>query len=213
MFDVGANYLNKFGDVRVALYGAFPYGSFIPGNQPFGAAANMTTGANATSWKQWVVGAQLGYQGFTIGGAVGWDNQGLGSNYFTGQNNDTRFFTAGVMYETGPWQMSAGWTGSFNNNGNGSIGCNTVAVNTVTCTTPTGTGVPGVNSTAFGPGNNPANLSFGQESVQKFEIGLNYALGPGVKLTGGGLMYVASGPSAAVSGNSWGLLMGMDLRF
>ena len=51
------------------------------------------------------------------------------------------------------------------------------------------------------------------ESVNKWEIGVNYALGPGVKLTGGGLLYTASGPSAAVSGNSWGLLMGMDLRF
>ena len=89
----------------------------------------------------------------------------------------------------------------------------TIAVAATTCTTPAATGVPGVNSTAFGPGNNPANLAFGQESVNKWEIGVNYALGPGVKLTGGGLLYTASGPSAAVSGNSWGLLMGMDLRF
>ena len=213
VFDVGANYLNKFGDVTVALYGAFLYGSFIPGNQPFAGAANMSTGANATSWKQWVVGAQLGYKGFTLGGALGWDNQGLGSNYYTGQNNDTRFYTAGIMYATGPWQMSFNWVGSYNNNGNGSVGCNTIAVNAATCTNPAATGVPGVNSTAFGPGNNPANLSFGQESVNKWEIGVNYALGPGVKLTGGGILYSASGPSAAVSGNSWGLLLGMDLRF
>ena len=117
------------------------------------------------------------------------------------------------MYETGPWQMSFSWVGSYNNNGNGSVGCSTIAVNAATCTTPAATGVPGRNSTAFGPGNNPANLSFGQESVQKWELGVNYALGPGIKLTGGGLLYTASGPSAAVSGNSWGLLMGMDLRF
>ncbi|WP_439610313.1 porin [Reyranella sp.] len=213
MFDVGANYLNKFGDVTVALYGSFMYANFVPGNNPFAGAANMATGANLTSWKQWVVGAQFGFKGFTLGGAVGWDNNGLGSNYYTGQNNDTRFYTAGIMYETGPWQMSVNWVGSYNNNGNGSVGCATIAVAATLCTTPAGTGVPGVNSTAFGPGNNPANLSFGQESVNKWEIGVNYALGPGVKLTGGGLLYTASGPSAAVSGNSWGLLMGMDLRF
>ncbi len=48
----------------------------------------MATGANLTAWKQWVVGAQFGYAGFTIGGAVGYDNNGLGANYFTGVDND-----------------------------------------------------------------------------------------------------------------------------
>ena len=213
MFDVGANYLNKFGDVTVALYGAFMYASFVPGNNPFAGAANMSSGANATDWKQWVVGAQFGFKGFTIGGALGWDNQGMGANYYTGQDNATRFYTAGIMYETGPWQMSFNWVGSYNNNGNGSLQCNTIAVNSSTCTTVAATGVPGVNSNAFGPANNPGALLFGQESVNKFEIGVNYALGPGVKLTGGGLLYNASGPSSTVTGNSWGLLLGMDLRF
>ena len=106
-FDVGANYLNKFGDFTVALYGAFAYASFVPGYQPLAGAANMATGANLTNWKQWVLGAQFGFAGFTVGGAVGWDNNGVGANYFTGVDNDTRFYTAGIMYETGPWQRSA----------------------------------------------------------------------------------------------------------
>lgn len=213
VFDVGANYLNKFGDFTVALYGAFMYASFVPGYAPFAGAANLATGANATSWKQWVVGAQFGFAGFTVGGAVGWDNQGMGANYYTGQDNATRFYTAGIMYETGPWQLSFNWVGSYNNNGNGSQQCGAIAVGTVTCTTTLGTGVPGVNSTTFGNGSNPANVLFGQESVNKFELGANYALGPGVKVTGGGILYNASGPSGAVTGNSWGLLLGMDLRF
>jgi outer membrane protein OmpU len=214
LFDVGANYLNKFGDVTVALYGAFMYASFVPGNNPFPGAANMVTGANATNWKQWVVGGQFGFKGFTVGGALGWDNGGMGANYFTGQDNATRFYTAGVMYETGPWQMSFNWVGSYNNNGNGSSQCNTIAVNTSNCAAIAGQGgVPGTNSNVFGGGGAPTNVLFGQESVNKWEIGVNYALGPGVKLTGGGLLYSASGPSASVSGNSWGLLMGMDLRF
>ena len=213
LFDVGANYLNKFGDVTVAAYGAFMYSSFVPGNNPFAGSANMTTGANLTSWKQWVVGAQLGYKGFTVGGAVGYDNNGLGSNYFTGVDNDTRFFTAGVMYETGPWQVSASWVGSFNTNGNGSASVTTIAPGSNAQSAATATGVPGVNNTAFGSTNNPAALRFGSESVQKFEIGANYALGPGVKITGGGLYYLGQGPSNAVAGNSWGLLLGMDLRF
>jgi outer membrane protein OmpU len=213
LFDIGANYLNKFGDFTVALYGAFMYSSFVPGFSPFAGAANMATGANATSWKQWVVGAQFGFAGFTVGGALGWDNGGMGANYYTGQDNATRFYTAGIMYETGPWQLSFNWVGSYNNNGNGSQQCGSIAVGSVTCTTTLGTGVPGVNSTTFGNGSNPANVLFGQESVNKFELGANYALGPGVKVTGGGILYNASGPSGAVTGNSWGLLLGMDLRF
>ncbi len=213
LFDVGANYLNKFGDVTVALYGAFMYASFVPGYSPFSPAANQATGANATAWKQWVVGAQFGFKGFTIGGALGWDNQGMGANYYTGQDNATRFYTAGVMYETGPWQMSFSWVGSYNNNGNGTQQCNSITVGAQTCNTALGTGVVGVNNTTFGNGSNPANVLFGQESVNKWEIGVNYALGPGVKLTGGGLLYTASGPASSVTGNSWGLLLGMDLRF
>jgi outer membrane protein OmpU len=96
LFDVGANYLNKFGDFTVALYGAFAYASFVPGFTNTTAVgnlanpANLITGANLAAWKQWVVGAQFGYAGFTVGGAYGYDNNGLGANYYTGVDNDTR---------------------------------------------------------------------------------------------------------------------------
>jgi hypothetical protein len=219
VFDVGANYLNKFGDFTVALYGAFAYASFVPGFGPVGGvfpnvAANQATGANLTAWKQWVVGAQFGYAGFTIGGAYGYDNNGLGSNYFTGVDNDTRFYTGGIMYETGPWQMSFLWVGSYNTNGNGSASVSSITPGTqaqVLNTSGCG-GVPGVNSTCFN-GNASTSLNFGQESVQKFELGANYALGPGIKAVGGFQYYNAAGPSNAVVGNAWVIMLGMDLRF
>ena len=72
------------------------------------------------------------------------------------------------------------------------------------------TGTPGRNSTAF---SGPNALAFGAETSNKFEIGANYALGPGVKVTGGGILLNNSGPSNAVTGNTWALLLGMDLRF
>lgn len=214
LFDIGANYLNKFGDFTVALYGAFAYASFIPGYSPFAASANMATGANLAAWKQWVVGAQFGFAGFTVGGAMGYDNNGLGANYFTGVDNDTRFYTAGIMYETGPWQMSFMWAGFYNTNGNGSANITAIATGTQAATFSTAGcgGVPGVNSTCFN-GNPATSLMFGSETINKWEIGANYALGPGVKLTGGAVMFNASGPTNAVSGNSWAFLLGMDLRF
>jgi outer membrane protein OmpU len=213
-FDIGANYLNKFGDFTVALYGAFAYASFVPGYMPFAASANMATGANLAAWKQWVVGAQFGYAGFTIGGAMGYDNNGAGANYFTGVDNDTRFYTAGIMYETGPWQMSFMWAGFYNTNGNGSGNALSIATGTqatVISTAGCG-GVPGVNSTCFN-GNPATALAFGSETINKWEIGANYALGPGVKLTGGAMLYTASSPGNLGSGNSWAFLLGMDLRF
>jgi outer membrane protein OmpU len=219
LFDAGANYLNKFGDFTVALYGAFAYASFVPGFAPttgvgtFGAA-NMITGANLSSWKQWVAGAQFGYAGFTVGGAIGWDNNGLGANYFTGVDNDTRFYTAGIMYETGPWQMSFMWAGFYNTNGNGSASVTAIApgTNAQTFNIASASGVPGVNSTAFN-GNPATSLLFGSETVNKWEIGANYALGPGIKAVGGAMYYQVGGPTNAVVGNTWVILLGIDLRF
>ncbi|HYX04964.1 MAG TPA: hypothetical protein VE963_22920, partial [Reyranella sp.] len=68
------------------------------------------------------------------------------------------------------------------------------------------------NSTLF-TFNPSTQVLFGQEVVQKWEVGANYALGPGIKLVGGWMYYQAYGPSNAVSGNSWAVLLGMDLRF
>jgi hypothetical protein len=212
--DIGANYLNKFGDVTVGLYGAFAYAAFIAGYRPLQGPANMLTGANLASWKQWVVGAQFGHAGFTVGGALGWDNLGLGTNYFTGQDNAVRFYTAGIRYDVGAWQMSFMWAGFYNNNGNGSPSVTAIApgTNAQTLNVASCSGVPGRNSTCFN-GNPATSLLFGQETANKWEVGANYALGPGVKLTGGAMLYTASGPTNAVSGNSWAVLLGMDLRF
>jgi hypothetical protein len=205
---IGANYVNKFGDLTVAAYGAYYYATFVPGYQGNAATNNLVTGANNVGWKQWVAGLQLAYAGFTVGGAIGWDNNGLGSNYYTQVDNDTRFYTVGVMYETGPWQMSAGWAGFRNTNGNGSLGLANVTMGGVfTATAPTST------SAAFGSNRDTGALAFGMESVDKYEVGVNYALAPGVKLVGGFMYYNIAGPTNLVTGNSWTFVLGMDFRF
>ncbi len=211
-FDVGVNYLNKFGDVTVAAYGSFAYASFNPGYNALATSASQITGGNLAAWTMWAAGLQFGYKGITLGGSIGYDNNGLGSNYYTGVDNATRFAAAGIMYETGPWQMSFLWMGSINSNGNGSATVQSIAsgTNTATLSSASFAGTPGVNSNAF---SGPNALAFGAETSQKFEVGANYALGPGVKITGGGIYVNNSGPSNAVTGNTWALLLGMDLRF
>jgi hypothetical protein len=207
-FDVGANYLNKFGDVTVALFGAWMWATFVPGFVPNAGATNLVTGANLTNWTQWAVGAQLGYAGFTVGGSYSYDNLGLGSNLYTGVDNANRKASVGIMYETGPWQMSFGWSTVWNNNGNGSLSLVNVNANATA-----NLGAPASTVVAFGTNPNIGALQFGAETANKFEVGANYALGPGIKVLGGFQAYNFSGPSNAVAAQSWALLLGMDLRF
>jgi hypothetical protein len=207
---VGANYLNKFGDVTVALYGAYSSMTFVPGLTPVASAANMVNGANLASWKQAAAGLQLAYGGFTLGGSYVWDNNGLGSNYYTGLDNDTRAWSAGLMYETGPWQFSAGFIVANNTNGNGTPQLAACAQGTTSACAPA---AAATSSAYFGTNPNTGAASFGNVSGSYLELGANYALGPGVKVLGGVVAYNYTGPSNAVAGQSWAAMLGMDLRF
>ncbi|MCW5735681.1 MAG: porin [Enhydrobacter sp.] len=208
--DISANYLNKFGEVVVALYGGFLYGSFVPALQFNSTGVNLATGANLTSWKQWAIGTQFGYGGFTLGGSIGYDNNGLGGNYYTGVDNDSRKYTAGIMYETGAWAMSLGWGGTRNAAGNGLPQLTAIAQGTSQALTMP---VAGNNALAFGNQYVNGSLTFGSTAVDKFEVGVNYSLGTGIKVALGGIYWNAVGPTNAVVGESWAILMGMDLRF
>jgi len=211
-FDVGANYLNKFGDVTVALFGAFSYMTFVPSLNNLAANnANTATGANLTNWKQWVVGVQFGFAGFTVGGSYGYDNNGLGGNYYTGQASESRKWAASIMYETGPWQMSLGWGHVNTDNGNGASTLLSVAQGT-----SSNLNYANPATTASGNfGTNPlaGAAVFGGYQTDKFELGVNYALGPGIKLVGGGILWNVSGPVNGSQGQSWAAMLGMDLRF
>ena len=54
---------------------------------------------------------------------------------------------------------------------------------------------------------------FGGYVADKFELGVNYALGPGIKLVGGGIYWNVGGPVNGTQGQSWTAMLGMDLRF
>jgi len=217
MIDIGANYLNKFGNVTVALYGGFMYASLDTSNVIAAGAYNINTGAKLDAWKQWVVGASFGFGlgggTLTVGGAVGWDNNGVGGNMYTGVGDDTTFYTAGIMYATGPWQMSVGWAGFRNTNGNGNTQITSAANAAVAANAAAGTFAAAFNNSGTLASQAAGALSFGQHSVDYIEVGLNYALGPGIRLTGGGVYYAASGPSSLAESDAWGIMLGLDLRF
>ncbi len=206
---IGANYLNKFGDFSIALYGAYSTMTFVPGLQPLATSANLATGANLGNWRQMAFGGQVSYSGFTLGAGYTWNNNGLGQNYYTGVDNDTRAYAVSLMYETGPWQMSVGGVVSYNNNGNGTLTVTGCTVGTSACAVT----LPGSTAVAFGSNPQAGALQFGTETASKIEVGVNYAIGPGIKMMGGLLFNNLSGPTNAVAAQSWAALLGMDFRF
>ena len=86
IIDVGANYVNSFGDFDVALSARWGIASQ---ETPFGSLDPEVLG----------FGANLGYAGFTIGGSWAEQNETIA--------DDGTFWDAGVSYETGPWGFSA----------------------------------------------------------------------------------------------------------
>jgi hypothetical protein len=84
IFDVGANYVNSFGDFDVAVSGRWGTG-------------NDHSGSDATIWSS---GINLGYSGFTVGGSYAEQN-GNSHRRRNGQSYDI-----GASYETGPWGVS-----------------------------------------------------------------------------------------------------------
>jgi hypothetical protein len=174
--DVAANYLNKFGDVSIALYAGYSTAAFDRGTISNTGVATPVAAANTLGrYKSWAAGAQIGFAGFTLGGGLGRDNNGSINSI-----NRTNWYAASLMYETGPWQLSVGWWG-------------------------------GRNRDAFavaGTQNAP-----GRDKLDYFEVGANYALSPGIKLTGGLVYYMGSGQSKSEKADSWALIFGTALTF
>lgn len=63
---VGVNYLNKLGELSIAVHGAFSTMTFNSGLGPVATAYNTINGANLASWKQAVIGLQFNIYGFTL---------------------------------------------------------------------------------------------------------------------------------------------------
>jgi len=85
IIDIGANYVNSFGDFNVALSGRWGTASVDGGPDP----------------DIWSVGLNLGMAGFTVGGSYAEQNDA--------GTKDGEAFDVGVSYTTGPWGVSFTW--------------------------------------------------------------------------------------------------------
>lgn len=98
--EAGLQYKNEFNGIGIlASIGGF-YASVSDKGSP-----GIVTGLPTTDWKRWATGINLTYQGFTVGGAFRWDNQGT-----AGKNNEI-MYGLGVTYDTGgPWKFGVAWS-------------------------------------------------------------------------------------------------------
>lgn len=98
IFDIGANYVNDFGGVNVAL------------SARWGVATQENgAGVASTSPETLGFGANVGFGGFTIGGS--WAEQNDAGVL------DGNAYDIGVKYGTGPWSVSATWFHGENTQG------------------------------------------------------------------------------------------------
>jgi len=90
-FEGGVGYKNQMDNVDVALAGGYYYakGPDVPGTKNFDG---------------YTLGANLGYNGWTLGGSWARESQGGAS---LPVNTDGRSFDLGVAYEIGAWGVSA----------------------------------------------------------------------------------------------------------
>lgn len=98
IWDVGANYVNSFGDFNVALSGRYGLADLGKGHGDDDDDDDDFFDFDDDP-EVWAVGANLGYAGFTVGGSYAEQND---AGFLNGEAWD-----AGVSYETGPWGFSA----------------------------------------------------------------------------------------------------------
>jgi len=84
IFDIGANYVNSFGDFDIAVSGRW-------------GTADDTSGSDSTVWS---TGLNLGFGGFTVGGSY------AEQNHNTHRFRNGYAFDLGASYKTGPWGVS-----------------------------------------------------------------------------------------------------------
>jgi len=93
---LSVNYVNKFGDLGIAVSFGWDHAAYDNG---------IIFSTNFRDYNALAGGLQISYAGFTLGGSFGWDNNGQASG------NENLFWSAGIMYETGPWAASFTYMG------------------------------------------------------------------------------------------------------
>lgn len=113
VFEVAANYSGSIAGVDVGVDGSYTQGN--------SSAAN-------TNPTEYSFGANLGYEGFTLGGAY-YKSDDVAGNFGAASGAGSKVWTAGLSYATGPWTVGVAYlnadnelTGSSNSNSSWQVG-------------------------------------------------------------------------------------------
>ena len=102
IYELGANYVNTFAGVDVALSAGYHHANVedagVGGGTPPGADDRMA----------WDVGGKAGFQGFSVAAAYAKDDNGSNGPTAT-RGGDIINWDAGVYYATGPWSMGVAY--------------------------------------------------------------------------------------------------------
>ncbi len=94
VLSVGANFVQDFGAVNVAVAGGFRRAT----------GPDNLTAAQDESIEQWSGGLNIGFAGFTVGGSFALEDS---ERLIGGQSVDGIGYDLGVSYATGPWAVGA----------------------------------------------------------------------------------------------------------
>jgi len=94
VMEIALNYAGEFGGLALGLDGF--YGT---GEGPSGSNADP---------EEWGFGANLGFSGFTLGGAW-YENEDLAGQSTAVSGNSAEVWTAGISYGTGPWTIGTAY--------------------------------------------------------------------------------------------------------
>ncbi|WP_375593367.1 porin [Algihabitans albus] len=112
-FGIGANFVESFNGVDVAIAGGFEYGmeeeddvsgpvnNFVIDPDTGAIVNDPTTSADIDDYVAFSGGVNVGFAGFTVGGSVLHSNGGLEND------GDVLVWDVGVTYGQGPWEIGA----------------------------------------------------------------------------------------------------------
>ncbi len=174
LFDIAANYVNSFNGFDVAIYGGYQGGSLNTENNSGLTPGSVATGGNEAI-KAWGAGAQIGYAGFSVGGAYKQQNTGRFASS-GGQNRDQDSWTVGVGYKTGPWGFGVDYSEVTQQQG-----------------------------MLIGAAGNLATATAiaGEDKGKFFQVGGTYLVGPGITaFIGGSYVQLDDGSNGTVAGTT-----------
>jgi hypothetical protein len=118
-YGVGLMWNGEFSAVTIGVEGGYLWAD----NGPNTAAGSATTGSYNAAHEEWQVGAQVGYAGFSLGGAyrgISTDRKLAPGNTFAtlGERDeiDARAWEVGASYKTGPYGVSLSYFDSETEN-------------------------------------------------------------------------------------------------